>query len=139
MKMTRSEQREQAFALVFERIFNEETIDAMVEHAAEARDLEVGSYARKAAAGVAAHEEELDGLIEKFMVRWAKKRISKVCLAILRLAVYEMKYEDQVPVRVAINEAIELTKKYATPEDASFVNGLLGSVARQLEAEAKAE
>lgn len=130
MKLTRSEQREQAFALVFERIFNEETIDEMVDHAVEARDLTIGDYARKAAAGVEAHMEEIDGLIEKYMVGWQKKRICKVSLAILRLAVYEMKYEEQVPVSVAINEAVELAKKYATPEDASFVNGLLGSVAR---------
>ncbi len=133
MKMTRSEQREQAFALVFERIFNEETIEEMVDHAAEARDLTVGAYARKAAQGVQDHVEEIDADIEKYTVGWQKKRISKVSLAILRLAVYEMKYEDDVPVRVAINEAVELAKKYATQEDASFVNGLLGSVARNQE------
>ncbi len=133
MKMTRSEQREQAFALVFERIFNEESIDEMVDHAAEARDLTIGSYARKAAQGVQDHLEEIDAAIEKHTVRWQKKRISKVSLAILRLAVYEMKYEDEVPVRVAINEAVELAKKYAAQEDAAFVNGLLGSVARNQE------
>jgi N utilization substance protein B len=133
MKMTRSEQREQAFALVFERIFNEETIEGMVDHAAEARDLTVGAYARKAAQGVQDHLEDIDAAIEKYTVGWQKKRISKVSLAILRLAVYEMKYEDDVPVRVAINEAVELAKKYATQEDASFVNGLLGSVARNQE------
>jgi N utilization substance protein B len=93
----------------------------------------VGAYARKAAQGVQDHLEDIDAAIEKYTVGWQKKRISKVSLAILRLAVYEMKYEDDVPVRVAINEAVELAKKYATQEDASFVNGLLGSVARNQE------
>ena len=133
MKMSRSEQREQAFALVFERIFNEESIDEMVDHAAEARDLTIGDYARKAAQGVQDHLEKIDAVIEKNTVRWQKKRISKVSLAILRLAVYEMQYEDEVPVRVAINEAVELAKKYAAQEDAAFVNGLLGAVARNQE------
>ena len=130
MKFSRTEQREQAFAIVFERIFNNVTIDELLDNAVEARDLTIGDYARKAANGVAEHLEEIDASIEKFAVGWQKKRISKVSLAILRLAVYEMRYEDEVPVSVAINEAVELSKKYATIDDAAFVNGLLGSLAR---------
>lgn len=136
MKFSRTEQREQAFAIVFERIFNNESVDELLEHAVEARDLTVGDYARTAAEGVAANLEAIDAAIEQFTVGWQKKRISKVSLAILRLAVYEIRYGNDVPASVAINEAVELAKKYSTAEDASFVNGLLGSLVRS---DAKAE
>lgn len=135
MKFTRSEQREQAFALVFEQIFNDAPVDELIENAVEARDLEVSDYARDTAKEVAAHLTEIDDEIERFTVRWQKKRICKAALAILRLAVYEMKLSGDVPVGVAINEAVELAKKYAAAEDASFVNGLLGSIARSMDAQ----
>ena len=60
------------------------------------------------------------------------KRISKTALCILRLAIYEMKYFDEIPVSVSINEAVELCKKYATNDDASFVNGILATVSKSL-------
>ena len=62
---------------------------------------------------------------------WSIKRISKSALAILRLAIYEMKYVDSIPVSVSINEAVEIAKKYATKEDAAFINGILSTVAKQ--------
>ena len=59
--------------------------------------------------------------------------MSKVDLTILRLAVYELKYDEDVPVKVAINEAVELAKKFGQDESASFINGILGAVARELQ------
>ena len=134
-KWTRSEQREQAFAIVFEQIFNSAPVDELIENAVEARDLEVSDYARETAKKTAAHLDEIDAEIERYSRTCRKNRICKAVLAILRLALCEMKYCDDVPVSVAINEAVELAKKYATLEDAQFVNGLLGSAARAAAAE----
>lgn len=75
--------------------------------------------------------EEIDGNIEKFSVGWKINRISKVALAVLRLAVCEILYFDDIPVGVSINEAVELCKKYAAKEDSSFVNGILGSLSKE--------
>ena len=91
---------------------------------------EIGEYANHLFSNVTEKTEELDEYISKFSNGWKIKRIPKVNVAILRLAIYEMKYENEVPVSVAINEAVELAKKYSGKEDASFINGILGSVSR---------
>ncbi|MBR5134064.1 MAG: transcription antitermination factor NusB, partial [Clostridia bacterium] len=76
---------------------------------------------------------ESDRQIEEYSHRWSKNRLSKVTLAILRLALYEMQHVDETPVSVAINEAVELAKTYGDEEEPPFINGILGSVARNLE------
>ena len=73
---------------------------------------------------------EIDARIDEFSHKWSRNRISRVALAVLRLAVYEMLYEEDIPVSVAINEAVELAKKYGGDEDSSFVNGVLGGISR---------
>lgn len=75
----------------------------------------------------------IDELITKFSLKWGKERLSKVALAILRLAVYEMLYQDEIPTSVAINEAVELSKKYGADKESSFINGMLGGLSRDLE------
>ena len=75
-------------------------------------------------------EQELDDVINKYSKGWKANRLPKVNLAILRLAIYEIKYLDDVPNSVAINEAVELAKKYSGEGDYSFINGILGSVAK---------
>ena len=84
-------------------------------------------------AGVQEHVSELDALIEQYAANWRIDRIEKVTLAILRLAIYELKYED-LPGGVAINEALELARTYASPQSVAVVNGMLGSVQRALNA-----
>ena len=79
------------------------------------------------------HLEQVDGVIEKYSTKWKLDRIVKVSLAILRMSISEMLYLEDIPVSVSINEAVELAKKYATEDDASFVNGVLGAVAKDLE------
>ena len=76
--------------------------------------------------------EEIDGLISENTVGWKIERISKTALAVLRLSIFEIKYMDDIPLSVSINEAVEICKKYATGEDASFVNGILSSIAKKL-------
>ena len=79
---------------------------------------------------MAGHQDELDRTIETYAKGWKLSRLSRMTAAVLRLAIYEMRYVDDVPVRVAINEAVELAKVYDTDEAASFINGVLGAVAR---------
>ena len=77
--------------------------------------------------------EEIDAKINEVSEGWKTGRMGKVDLTLIRLAVYEMLYEEKIPVSVSINEAVEIAKTYGSTEDASFVNGVLGSVAKELE------
>ena len=124
--MNRTEQREQAFCLVFQSLFNNDETLAIYEENVAA----VGDCARELFEGVSSREQELDDVINKYSKGWKANRLPKVNLAILRLAIYEIKYLDDVPNSVAINEAVELAKKYSGEGDYSFINGILGSVAK---------
>lgn len=129
--MTRHESRELAFILVFEKSFQEETtIVELIENAQELELFPENNFAEDLAKKVYENLEEIDNAINDNLVGWSAKRISRVSRAILRLAVCEILYTD-VPVGVAINEAVEITKKFASDEDASYVNGVLGAVARK--------
>lgn len=124
--MNRTEQREQAFCLVFQSLFNNDETLAIYEENVAA----VGDFARELFEGVSSREQELDDVINKYSKGWKANRLPKVNLAILRLAIYEIKYLEDVPNSVAINEAVELAKKYSGEGDYSFINGILGSVAK---------
>ena len=88
-------------------------------------------YVARLVRGVYAHGAELDGYIEKYSERWEFGRISRTAASVMRVAMYETLYmRDEVPPRAAMNEAVEITKKYETPETVSFVNGVLGAFAR---------
>ena len=129
--MTRRESREQAFALLFEKMFNDRPVEELAAAATEARETPVSAFALTLAAGTEAHLDELDEKIAAHSIKWSKERISRVAMSVMRLAVYEMLYEENIPVSVSINEAVELAKKYGGDEDSSFINGILGSVARE--------
>ena len=90
----------------------------------------VSALAQAEVEGIVSAKEELDEIISRYLKKgWTLSRISKPSLAILELAVYEIKYLDNVPASVAINEAVELAKKY-TIDESGFVNGILGSFVR---------
>lgn len=126
--MTRSKQREQAFILVYESLFGlEESSVELYEENVEP----VGAYARQIYVGVAEKQEQLDAVIAQYASGWKLARIAKVNVAILRLALYEIVFVDEVPPSVAINEAVELAKKYSGKEAASFINGILGAYMRE--------
>ena len=131
--MKRHESREQAFLLIFESNFKNETIEQIIENAQISRSIKISSFARKVFNGVCEHKESIDKVIEDNTIGWKKNRISKVALSVMRLAVYEMLYEDDIPKSVSINEAVELTKKYSTKDEASFINGVLGAAAKKME------
>lgn len=128
--MKRNEMREQAFFLTFENLF--ETNDSLDELIALYSDNveEVCDYAKEVSSGISSKTEEFNEIINKYSKSWKVTRLPKVTVAILYVALYEMKYVDSVPVSVAINEAVDLAKKYAGASDASYINGILGSVAR---------
>ena len=129
--MSRRKSREQAFALLFEKSFNDATIMDLAENAQDAREMVVEPFALLLATGAEEKLAEIDARIDAFSHKWSRDRISRVALAVLRLAIYEMEYEDETPVSVAINEAVELAKRYGGDEDSSFVNGVLGGISRE--------
>lgn len=79
-----------------------------------------------------AHQQEIDQLIEGHIRGWSLRRLSKVALALLRLAVYEMMWDEGIPYSVSINEAVELAKTYGGKDDAPYVNGVLASISKAL-------
>lgn len=128
--MKRSESREQAFMLVFERSFKDESIDEIIEEAVIGRNIEVDDYAYQLAKDVAGHMPWLDEIITKYSKRWKINRMSRVALSILRMSMWEIDHIDSVPIGVSINEAVELAKKYGNADDFAFVNGVLGAYVR---------
>ena len=133
--MTRKQAREEAFILIFEKEFNDYALEDILSLAEEVRDLKPDEYIKNVFFGVFENLEKIDEIISQNAVGWSIKRITKTALAILRLAIYEIKLYSEIPVSVSINEAVELAKKYATKEDASFINGILSTVAKQNENE----
>ena len=93
-------------------------------------------YITEVVGGVYTHRAELDAFIEKYAVGWTISRLSKITCAILRLAFFECIYMSDVPTSAAINEAVELAKKYDDEQAAGFINGILGSFARSGSVEA---
>ena len=104
---------------------NQDMIQETIEPAA--LDAEDMKYLKQVTEGAVEQRASLDTLIEQNAVGWRLSRIGKVDLSILRLAIYEMLCREDVPESVAINEAVELAKKFASEDDASFINGLLGA------------
>ena len=97
----------------------------------EAPNAKQAEYIRRLVHGVAEHGAELDGYIAKYAKGWNFARIPLVASAIMRVAMYEILYMPDIPNGVSINEAVEIAKKYETPETVKFINGILGSFVRQ--------
>ena len=132
--MSRRTERENAFIVIFESLFNDVTVEDIIESAKETLDWEDNDYVLSTSKGVIDNAAEFDELINNNLKNgWTVNRLSKVTLALLRLAIYEMKFVSDVPASVAINEAVELCKKYATDTDAALLNGVLGSISKELE------
>ena len=125
--MRRSELREHIFRMVFGLDFNEgeeipEQIQLYFEQLDDVKERDM-EYIRE-------KREEIDALLNTHTKGWKTSRMNKVDLSILRVAVYEMKWDDEVPVGVAIDQAVELAKKYSSDEGPSFVNGVLAKLAK---------
>ncbi|MCH5184691.1 MAG: transcription antitermination factor NusB [Oscillospiraceae bacterium] len=127
--------REEAFKLLFQSSMHKDNIDELFDYALEENpQLEKSmEYIRSVVLGTIEKKDEIDGIISNNLHGgWKLSRVSKVPFYILELAVFEMKYVDDVPEKVAINEAVELAKKYSDKENTVFVNGVLSGVFKQL-------
>lgn len=144
--MSRKAAREVAIHIVYDYGFNSENgnealqyflSDEFAESVSNDTDIysQVGkeqhSYISEIVNGVAEKKSEIDELIKKYSVGWNLNRISRIAMAIMRVAVFECKYFDEVSEKIAINEAVEIAKKYDSAETVSFINGVLGSVVRK--------
>ncbi len=134
-KQSRSEAREAVFTQVFQfatqRDNMEEARQLLLEEIPECEQ-NLG-YITEVTNGILEHEAEIIDEINKHLKDgWTFKRLSKATRTILKVAIYEIKYCDDVPPKVAINEAVELAKKYCDEKEPRFINGLLGSVLRSL-------
>lgn len=145
--MIRNTAREIAIHLSYELSFTDKTVDELLddrltpERFADLADEDAvyesapgakqADYIRRLVRGVDEHAFELDGYIEKYSKGWKFSRIPLVASAIMRVAMYEILYMPDIPNGVAINEAVEIAKKYETPETVKFINGILGSFVRQ--------
>lgn len=132
-KLTRRESREAAFLTAFAATFEPETPSLP----ADTEQVETDIFARQLLAAMNNHAEDLDAIIEKHLKGWTLSRVPRVSLVALRLALAEMLYGEEQKPGVAINEAVELVKKYGADNDYQFVNGLLGKVAREREESAE--
>ena len=127
--MNRYDARENAFAVIFCTHFQKDLpLEEILELYLESLELQCEEYFEKLIQTAYDHLEEIDALIEKNLNNWTLRRISKVSLAALRLGVCQIKYIEETPNHVAINEAVELAKKYEDVKCSQFVNGVLSSV-----------
>ena len=130
--MTRRGLREQVFKMLFRVEFH--NVEDMPEQMNMFEEVEEFSEKDKEYISNKFHNivekiDEIDAAINEVSEGWKTRRMGKVDLTLFRLAVYEMKYEDDIPVKVAINEAVELAKQYGTDESPAFVNGVLAKLA----------
>ena len=137
--MTRKEAREQAFALLFEKTFSDSTMEEIIDNAVVGRELQVDPYTKNLVSRTLSHLEEIDSIIEPNLRKWSKNRISRVALSALRGAVCEILYDREIPESVSIKEAVEIVKKFSGKEEASFVNGVLGSIVKTLSVQTDGE
>ncbi|WP_024864382.1 transcription antitermination factor NusB [Butyrivibrio sp. FCS014] len=133
--MNRSELREQIFELLFRVEFNSmEEMSEQAELFTSEEDKELSAqdaeYIKSKYEAIASKLPEIDEAINKETTGWDTGRMAKVDLTIIRLAIYEIKYDESVPTGVAINEAVELAKKYGQDGSPAFVNGVLAKFAQ---------
>lgn len=131
--MGRSELREHIFKMIFGLEFSEneqinKQLELYLDQLVDVQEKDY-DYMLEKAKGIAGKVAEIDQIINENTTGWKTSRMNKVDLSILRLAVYEMKWDEDVPVKVAINEAVELAKRFSGEEGPAFINGVLGKIA----------
>ncbi|MBE6589879.1 MAG: transcription antitermination factor NusB [Ruminococcaceae bacterium] len=132
--MTRKEARTEAFRLLFETEFRADTApEAIYALSKEAREIEENKYIQTVYFGVREHLEEIDGMIMRHSNGWKPGRITPISRSAMRICIFEMKYMEDIPSVVSLNEAIELVKTFDDPKMRAFVNGVLNGVKVELE------
>ena len=131
--MQRKIARENSFILLFEKTFRaDETAEEIFRGATEIRGLEFDDYVKTVFFGACENSKIIEETVLRHTVGWKKERISPVSGALIKLAAYEMMFMPDIPSRVSINEAVELSKKYDDEKAYSFVNGVLNGIAAEL-------
>ena len=128
--MSRREIRDSAFKLVFEQLLRDDDITELYDIAEEIDEIIVNDEVKKIVEGTLAHAEELDSIIAGYSKSRSLSRISKLNIAILRIAIFESLYDDNTPMNAAISEAVNLANTYSYNEDSKFINGVLGAFSR---------
>ena len=134
--MTRKEQREATFELLFEREFRtEESAEEIFALSTENREIDTvkEKYIKNTYFGVIEHKDEIDKLISEASNGWKVSRFSHATRCAIRICVYEMLYNEDIPSTVSINEAIELVKKFDDPKSRAFTNGVLNNIKNAIE------
>ncbi|MBR2283641.1 MAG: transcription antitermination factor NusB [Ruminococcus sp.] len=128
--MTRREVRDSAFKLVFEKLLRDDDIQELYDIAEDIDEIIVNDEVKELVDGTLAHADEIDEIISGYSKTRKLSRISRLDLAILRIAMYESLYDDRTPMNAAISEAVALAGVYTYKEDIAFINGVLGAFSR---------
>ena len=132
--LKRREAREQVLGLLFETEFRaDETSTEIFAISVEDREIPNDDYIKKAYFGICDNKDEIDETIGRHAKGWKTSRLTRISRSVLRLAIYEMLYENEIPYSVSINEAVELCKKYDEEKARPFINGVLNAVKNELE------
>lgn len=134
--MSRKISREKALELLFGMSISKDTPEEIIEIYKEVAEEDLSevdfTYIKMILDGVNEKKEEITSLIEKNLQNWKIERVAKINLCILEMAIYEMKYVEDVPGKVAVNEALELGKRYSDEKSVSFINGILDKVLKEV-------
>ncbi|HOK42839.1 MAG TPA: transcription antitermination factor NusB [Thermoclostridium caenicola] len=133
--MGRRETREHAMKLLYQIQIRKDDLDEQIRTYLEEEQILESverDYLEDVVKGVVKNQDEIDELISRHARGWTVSRMPKVDLAIMRLSIYEMRYREDIPVNVSINEAVELAKKYCGEQSRTFINGVLGKVWSEL-------
>lgn len=141
--MKRREAREAVLCMLFDYSFHseekpEELLELYLENYYDEKEKCISSeiredkYFSKTYFGVVSNIEEIDEIIEKCAEKWSKNRISRISVSILRIAIYEILFCDDIPLQVSINEAVELAKRFDSDDSYTFVNGVLGAAEKMI-------
>lgn len=134
--MNRKKSRDVAMKLLFEMQVKKEQYEEVIETFKENDDMDITEldfdYINRVLKGIEENKNLIDTTIEKYLINWKLYRLSKVDISILRVCTYEFLYEDDIPSRVSINEAIELAKKYSSEKSSDFINGVLGKMINEI-------
>ena len=130
--MNRKLTREELMKLLYQMDMNEDfTLERSEKYLTTIDNLKIDEkYYKKTSTNFIENLNEINELIKEYSSEWKLNRIAKIDIAIMRLAITEMKYDDDIPVSVSINEAIELCKKYSSDDSHKFINGILGNINR---------
>jgi len=139
--MSRKVAREVAFKVIFELAFQQDEeanklFEKLVEASEEKYEIteEDNVYVKEIVEGIQSNESSIDEKIKSHLKDWSFERISKVDIAILRLAIYEISYREDIPCKVSINEAVELAKIFSEDSSPAFINGVLAEIIKNQEA-----